>query len=225
MQGTWQFMSIDVLRNIGKLHTVQDDLESFFWVVLYGIVRYMETTKKYHLEDAMHTVFDYYNTIGNTVKGGHTKADFLQTCDPFGENFHVVANPSLTWFIRSFRSMVLDYSTYLSSISSRAVKLGLMDATLTPEAARERAIKESNTDNLQLKNHDSIEELFKVIDTGTWPATDPSTDRLEQKSALVSIPHTKADKRKSPDEHSEQDDLIKKMKPFQGVFGFKPATQ
>ncbi len=35
VQGTWQFMSIDQLAGVAKRHSITDDVESCFWVLLY----------------------------------------------------------------------------------------------------------------------------------------------------------------------------------------------
>ncbi|KAG5649814.1 hypothetical protein H0H81_001905 [Sphagnurus paluster] len=37
--GTWQFMSCLLLMDKGKAHTIQDDMESFFYVMLYHCIR------------------------------------------------------------------------------------------------------------------------------------------------------------------------------------------
>ncbi|KAI0693661.1 hypothetical protein BC835DRAFT_1352953 [Cytidiella melzeri] len=38
--GTWQFMSIPVLQNAKKVHTIHDDVESAFWVFYYTALHY-----------------------------------------------------------------------------------------------------------------------------------------------------------------------------------------
>ena len=42
-QGTWQFMSIDMLLKRAKMVEVDDDLESFFYVILYYAARYLKS--------------------------------------------------------------------------------------------------------------------------------------------------------------------------------------
>ncbi|KIP02472.1 hypothetical protein PHLGIDRAFT_79080, partial [Phlebiopsis gigantea 11061_1 CR5-6] len=38
-QGTWRFMSIPLLSKPEKLHDIADDLESVYWVLLYGAMK------------------------------------------------------------------------------------------------------------------------------------------------------------------------------------------
>jgi hypothetical protein len=40
VQGTWQFISVRLLSEPGVEHLLQDDLESFFWVLLWVSLRY-----------------------------------------------------------------------------------------------------------------------------------------------------------------------------------------
>ena len=42
-QGTWQFMSVDMLLKRAKMVEVDDDLESFFYVILYSAARYLKS--------------------------------------------------------------------------------------------------------------------------------------------------------------------------------------
>ncbi|KAI0089418.1 hypothetical protein BDY19DRAFT_942281 [Irpex rosettiformis] len=40
--GTWQFMSIALLRDSNKAHEILDDFESLFWVLVYGALHYFD---------------------------------------------------------------------------------------------------------------------------------------------------------------------------------------
>ncbi|KAF8502737.1 hypothetical protein F5888DRAFT_1115378 [Russula emetica] len=56
--GTWQFISISRLRDPStRPHEVSDDLESFFWVLLYQVVK-CRNSKGFSLEEQMRYVFD-----------------------------------------------------------------------------------------------------------------------------------------------------------------------
>ncbi|KAH8984954.1 hypothetical protein EDB92DRAFT_1950421 [Lactarius akahatsu] len=56
--GTWQFMSIARLQDSStRLHEVSDDLESFFWVLLYLVVK-CKSVGKINLSQNMQSVFD-----------------------------------------------------------------------------------------------------------------------------------------------------------------------
>jgi Fungal protein kinase len=75
IQGTWQFISIARLVDPwSRPHEVSDDLESFFWVLLYEVVRYRNTFKEI-LQAEMQIVFDQHtrpDTAG-FVGGGKGK--------------------------------------------------------------------------------------------------------------------------------------------------------
>jgi hypothetical protein len=59
-QGTWQFISIArLLDPWSRPHEVSDDLESFFRVLMYQVVRYKNTVT--NVKDAMQLVFDYHS--------------------------------------------------------------------------------------------------------------------------------------------------------------------
>ena len=74
-QGTWQFLSIGLLKNSKKPHTILDDLESFLWVLMYMGLHYLEHT--FYSEIQM---FDEYGPgpDGGAI-GGSKKRDFLET--------------------------------------------------------------------------------------------------------------------------------------------------
>jgi serine/threonine protein kinase len=73
-QGTWQFISIArLLDPWSRPHEVSDDLESFFWVLMYQVVRYRNTDS--NLTDTMRDVFDYHSEPDSEgiVEGGKGK--------------------------------------------------------------------------------------------------------------------------------------------------------
>ncbi|KIM56430.1 hypothetical protein SCLCIDRAFT_80630, partial [Scleroderma citrinum Foug A] len=42
--GTWQFMSARLVENKGAMHTFRDDLESSFWVLLWTVLMYCQSS-------------------------------------------------------------------------------------------------------------------------------------------------------------------------------------
>ncbi|KDQ32559.1 hypothetical protein PLEOSDRAFT_1032193, partial [Pleurotus ostreatus PC15] len=70
--GTWAFMSIDLLRGERRPHKISDDLESFFWVVLYYSLLYLPHNKVGEPGDIIPAIFDQYTSFGET-KGGQGK--------------------------------------------------------------------------------------------------------------------------------------------------------
>ncbi|KAI5836380.1 hypothetical protein K523DRAFT_289151 [Schizophyllum commune Tattone D] len=120
--GTWAFMSSLSLGKQGKLHDVQDDLESIFWVALYIIILYFPFDRK----DAIHiidTVINQYSFHPNGVPfGGHGKKIFIEeaTLKP-GDEYSIilpdtVSSPLLEW-IEMYLKMLLGWHTYHKALA------------------------------------------------------------------------------------------------------------
>ncbi|KAF9231136.1 hypothetical protein BU15DRAFT_11483, partial [Melanogaster broomeanus] len=81
LQGTWQFMSTVLLRKPGKLHTLEDDIESFLHVLGWATIRYVPTTAAYSGEQRashLHQFFDIVDFhLRGTAVGGDGKAAML----------------------------------------------------------------------------------------------------------------------------------------------------
>jgi hypothetical protein len=76
MQGTWQFISTArLLDPSAEPHRLSDDLESFFWVLLYEVFR---CCKDGSLSD-MQNVFDQFTNMDGKgiIKGGKGKLSCL----------------------------------------------------------------------------------------------------------------------------------------------------
>ncbi|KAF8191344.1 hypothetical protein BJ912DRAFT_902593 [Pholiota molesta] len=79
--GTWQFMSIALLRKPTHYHDIEDDRESAFYVMLWTALRY---TKHSDVGDFIGSTakdlmraFDEARPDGSNVKGGSSKYEFL----------------------------------------------------------------------------------------------------------------------------------------------------
>ncbi|KAI0273345.1 hypothetical protein BC834DRAFT_853409, partial [Gloeopeniophorella convolvens] len=83
--GTWQFISVGLLMDpLHKSHEFSDDLESFFWVLLYQIFRFrMSEDLKEFYRYPIRQVFDQYKTMRDPttlkkiITGGAGKRDCL----------------------------------------------------------------------------------------------------------------------------------------------------
>ncbi|KAI0254074.1 hypothetical protein BJV78DRAFT_1359772 [Lactifluus subvellereus] len=77
--GTWQFISIERLREPRfRPHQVADDLESFFWVLLYQIAK-CRNVRNVDFSKAMQYVFDQHTDLDRdgVVRGGSGKLSCL----------------------------------------------------------------------------------------------------------------------------------------------------
>ncbi|KAI0090942.1 hypothetical protein BDY19DRAFT_932555 [Irpex rosettiformis] len=82
--GTWPFMSIEILRNPNVRHSIRDEMQSIFWVFLYGTFRFFDNN------DAI--IWDLFfdkkrkNVEGRVEYfGGGAKRDFFLQAGDFTE--------------------------------------------------------------------------------------------------------------------------------------------
>ncbi|KAH9953895.1 hypothetical protein BC827DRAFT_1379725 [Russula dissimulans] len=79
--GTWQFISISRLRDPStRPHEVSDDLESFFWVLLYEVTK-CRNVRGANLSGELQSVFDQHSEVkrDGTVTGGAGKRICLKS--------------------------------------------------------------------------------------------------------------------------------------------------
>ncbi|CAL1708972.1 unnamed protein product [Somion occarium] len=95
--GTWQFISVPLLRRPRKGHEVHDDLESSLWVLLYISLHYFKHTKLSDVD--FFNEYNEYSQNGSATRhayGGLAKAGFLSlglldvkwTCAPLNKLIH-----------------------------------------------------------------------------------------------------------------------------------------
>ncbi|KAI4294320.1 hypothetical protein K525DRAFT_212934 [Schizophyllum commune Loenen D] len=97
--GTWLFMSSLLLKKPWKLHTVQDDLESLFWVALYMILLYFPCGDM-DVVPMIDKIFYEIEALDGTARGGSKKDDFLDATG-FAALFDLpdsVSEPLVIWF-------------------------------------------------------------------------------------------------------------------------------
>ena len=63
VQGTWQFLSIRLLRDTQAYHQVSDDIESFIWILLWVATRYAPNNLSFAARAAFLQRFDRYGLI------------------------------------------------------------------------------------------------------------------------------------------------------------------
>ncbi|KAH9855960.1 hypothetical protein C2E23DRAFT_812769 [Lenzites betulinus] len=76
--GTWQFMSAMTLTTPGELVRVEDELESFFNVLLYFAIRFLHHNCK-RVGDFMYAYFDDYSTLDDNYGCGIYKKYCMET--------------------------------------------------------------------------------------------------------------------------------------------------
>jgi hypothetical protein len=75
-QGTWPFIAAKILLDPEHIHDLEDDLESFFWVILWVLLRYTKNNLRPQFLGAILNAFDEAFP-GERVVGGQQKRDLL----------------------------------------------------------------------------------------------------------------------------------------------------
>ncbi|KAL4256666.1 Fungal-type protein kinase domain-containing protein [Pleurotus pulmonarius] len=182
--GTWAFMSIDLLRGERRPHKVSDDLESFFWVVLYYGLLYLPHNKVGVLDDIITAIFEQYTSSGET-KGGQGKHVVVMEGDYIGDNavppLEFASSEPLTYFVMTILTLLQDWrkrkcapdparrTSLLASIPSLST-LGPQQSSMPPPPTQK-----------QMRN--DVEAVFQfVLDDMTWPADDKAELHILKKS-------------------------------------------
>ncbi|KAG7448788.1 uncharacterized protein BT62DRAFT_992758 [Guyanagaster necrorhizus] len=97
--GTWQFMSIGLLRNRNKKHEAQDDFESFIYVMLHHGLRYMtHSAVGPGLRNIISSIFDIAIDVGNGQwVGALGKGALVHGLGPLPQDFHFACGPFNQW--------------------------------------------------------------------------------------------------------------------------------
>ncbi|KAI4518456.1 hypothetical protein K525DRAFT_208500, partial [Schizophyllum commune Loenen D] len=119
--GTWLFMSSSLLMTPGKLHTVQDDLESLFWVALYMILLYFpfgDLDVVDIIDNIFYEIREMKFAGDKQVAGGSQKDVFLDG-KGFAATFRLpdsISAPLIAWF-RMYRGMLKDWVHHSATLA------------------------------------------------------------------------------------------------------------
>ncbi|KAI5836381.1 hypothetical protein K523DRAFT_346266 [Schizophyllum commune Tattone D] len=162
--GTWAFMSALALssEDEDKLHDVQDDLESIFWVALYIIVLYYP----FNWQHAVHIVDSVINQYGflpsGKPYGGHGKTVLLNKSTADRSHSYSVTLPdtasgALGAWIGTYRRMIKEWVQYQEALkdwnalqSQPAGILNLLGAGPRPVAP-------------DLRDHQALDEQWRLL--------------------------------------------------------------
>ncbi|RDB28827.1 hypothetical protein Hypma_014861 [Hypsizygus marmoreus] len=153
--GTWEFMSSQILQDPEKLHTIQDDIESFIHVVLYLGLRYLEHNRLPELRSIFSNVFEDQDLDRKGRKvGGQNKESMFTRRKFIDKKFaFVCSGPLTTWLGDVFHAMQ-QYLDFLSSPYDNAPTM-----------------------NTWLPTHEYIASTFtKALKLPGWPKADEAKD-------------------------------------------------
>ncbi|CAL1708963.1 unnamed protein product [Somion occarium] len=134
--GTWQFISVPLLRRPKKGHEVHDDLESSFWVLLYISFHYFKHTKLVNVD--FFNEYNEYSRNGSATRhayGGLAKAGFLYgglpgvkwTCAPLNKLLHKFGDLFYQYHFYHGRQ---DREEHLASFTDFQKRLDQVDSVL-----------------------------------------------------------------------------------------------
>ncbi|KAK0209066.1 hypothetical protein DFS33DRAFT_1415241 [Desarmillaria ectypa] len=166
--GTWQFMSIGLLRDRTKKHEPQDDFESFIYVMLYHGLCYLRHSKVGPgLRDTVALIFDDSVDNGDgTWRGGNMKTALAHDMGLLGADFQFDCHPFTNW-IEDALEAVDEWVTFLRSKRQSTTK-----------RRRGKAVIDSKT--LVFRDHQELQLLWEeVLGMDGWPSNDAAKYQLE----------------------------------------------
>ncbi|KAK0481387.1 hypothetical protein IW261DRAFT_1592568 [Armillaria novae-zelandiae] len=173
--GTWQFMSIGLLRDRKKEHLPQDDFESFIYVMLYHGLRYLRHSKVGPgLRDMIASIFDDGTDNGDgTWSGGNGKASMaLKDKGNLGVNFRFDCGPINQWVQEALLAIGewRNFSTQ-GELSPKS--------SLIPGRSVAPAI---NLATVVFRDHNDLKLLWNgALHMDGWPSNDEAKYQLEPK--------------------------------------------
>ncbi|KAK0481369.1 hypothetical protein IW261DRAFT_1606688 [Armillaria novae-zelandiae] len=154
--GTWQFMSIALLRDRTKKHEPQDDFESFVYVMLfYGLCYLRHNEIGPDLPNVVSAIFDAARNIGHAKRGGSGKAALVHGLGELSPDFRFDSDPFDSW-MKSALVMIRQWQLHLT------VPVDDTSAALKPPA-----------ETVKFMKHDGLRIHWeKMLDMKGWPSAD-----------------------------------------------------
>ncbi|KAI5885957.1 uncharacterized protein SCHCODRAFT_02592584 [Schizophyllum commune H4-8] len=192
--GTWLFMSSMLLKTPGKLHTVQDDLESLFWVALYMILLYFPCGS-IDVVPMIDRIFYEIEADDGTVRGGWKKRDFLDATgsDAVFDLPDSISEPLAIWF-GMYRDMLADWVKHniqlmatRDALNTFERKHGKGGDRWGRSARLRKALAETERAEPDLRNYEELQNQWKAIveqgeEEGLFVENDRLNDEVHQHS-------------------------------------------
>lgn len=167
-------MSIGLLMGEKRPHRISDDLESFFWVVLYYGLLYLPHNKVDKLYEIITGVFEQY-TYYTEAKGGTGKYFVVVKGEYVGRKapprLEFEGNQPLTRFVKAMLKFMRDYQQREDAASSDDEDDFVSGAVKEPESSLgpQKSIPPVPSQK-QMQN--DVETLFKLALDQPWPTDD-----------------------------------------------------
>jgi len=161
------------------MHTLQDDLESIFWALLYVIMRYIayDIDIDTRLDDIQHVFFQNQpQHARNHDRGGAGKLDIVDTPILYPRLSNNTPLDDLMW---SFLTIIQDFHEYMKRIFKDVSRIRHgHDEISIPDALKTASLKfNEEFDRLDIRNYDKILAIFATaLQQDTWPENDKAFD-------------------------------------------------
>lgn len=171
-------MSIRLLETYKKSNTLQDDLESFFWVVTYHILRYTNhnsNPSRTDLENKMYAIFDSSSSTRRNSWGGCGKLVLLLRRVHLDHGFKVIDNEPLTSFFYKTLYHLQKWHRHFIAYTDTIQEYALENRVPYDVAKTKFTVC---TDNLAMRTHQAMMDSFNkaLVEENQWPA--PEVDFL-----------------------------------------------
>ncbi|KAF9456476.1 hypothetical protein BDZ94DRAFT_1241514 [Collybia nuda] len=179
--GTWQFISTPNLLKPGKVHTAQDDMESFFHLVLYHGIKYLQHTPLRDARATMVKIFDECSIDpAGTCRGGDAKYSMFMNRAHIERNFAFTDNAPLTFWLNFSMGAIKQWIEYEIPpiIPDHAY---LQDSHFSRHRATVITEPSQSLDfsRLILKDHTAFVEIWQdVLSHPKWPDNDKTSDQV-----------------------------------------------
>ncbi|KAF4579736.1 hypothetical protein EYR36_001555 [Pleurotus pulmonarius] len=171
--GTWAFMSIDLLMGAKRPHRISDDLESFFWVVLYYSLLFLPHNKVDKLHEIITGVFEQY-TYYSEAEGGTGKYFMVMKGECIGDDaprpLEFTANEPLTDFVWNILTLLKDRKE--REPARGPDRKARIITTIPSIRSLGRKRSEVPPPPTEQEMRDDMEKVFKFVLSMAWPTDD-----------------------------------------------------
>ncbi|TRM64624.1 hypothetical protein BD626DRAFT_583091 [Schizophyllum amplum] len=175
--GTWGFMSSLSLSEDDKLHDVQDDLESLFWVGFYMILLYFpfNIADVIHIVDTVYYQAEFKQDEEKKPVGGKNKWAFLWGLEYDSVfSFHDTISRPLEEWADAYRRLLRDWGQYYAELKQWRKDQGTARAT-------KRRARQNKPTAPDLRNYDALMDDWKeLLETGEFQDNDRLNDPLHE---------------------------------------------
>ncbi|KAH9017119.1 hypothetical protein EDB83DRAFT_2679871 [Lactarius deliciosus] len=198
--GTWQFISIARLRNPSmRPHEVSDDLESFFWVLLYMVAK-CRNIGKVNLSQEMQNVFDQSDDMDDDgiIRGGRGKLYCLRQAALDPTTVEDLVKTPCKSIIEELRSLFNNLYRHIQLL-----------ADTTPSMQSSTKSKREQDERVQdaVKKLQSSDKVLSIINEHLKPRWDVDNDGSLCKTQFRPAPATSRNRRKRKAEDDDGKDF------------------